>query len=107
MKSRCIFRAPMALAWVLVLAACTSSGRTPLAGGDPQVCMATCERVAADCRTDPRSAPVCKGATSPAECDHLDGDARRACLSRGLDCALPSQAHCQARRATCVQSCGL
>jgi hypothetical protein len=107
MNKRCNFVAPMALAWVLVLAACTSSRSTPLAGGDPQACMATCERLAADCRADRRSAPVCKGATSPDQCEHLDGDARRACLSRGLDCALPLQAHCEARRATCVQSCGL
>jgi len=97
----------MAIAWVLLLAACASDGRTPLAGGDPQVCMATCQRLDADCRADPRSAPVCKGATSPDECGRLDADARRACLSRGLDCASASQQHCQVRRETCVQSCGL
>ncbi len=65
MNNRRNFLAPMALAWVLVVAACSSSGRSPLAGGDPQACMATCERLAADCRADPCSAPVCKGAASP------------------------------------------
>lgn len=102
-----LLRAPMALAWVLALAACTSSGRTPLAGGDPQACMVTCARLAADCRADPRSSLVCRSAPSPDQCEQLDGGARDACLSQGMGCLNPSQALCQAHHATCVQSCGL
>jgi len=108
MKSYRLVLGPFVVALVLALAGCAGGARTPLAGGDPQACLATCRQLDADCRADSRSAAACQGvAAAPGECDRLDGDPRRACLSRQLDCASGNQQHCEVRRATCVQSCGL
>ncbi|HYG06059.1 MAG TPA: hypothetical protein VD865_06560 [Stenotrophomonas sp.] len=76
----------------------------PLAGGDPQACINTCNDVGKRCLGSGASCPVrgqhnCKGLA--------DASQRLACMSEEGECGVSREERCLTLRANCVQSCGL